>query len=104
VIRERILPLARDVGVVVAIEKIWDGFVFGPSEVARYVDAFDSPWVKAGFDTATSVFYTDHQDWIRILGGRLAKVRIGGGRDELAEVRRALEKIEYDGWVTATVS
>jgi len=101
VIRERVLPVARDLGVVLAVEKIWDEFLVAPSELARYVDAFDSPWVKAAYDASNIVFYARHQDWIRILGPRLVMVRIASGCTDLAEARRALEGIDYDGWVTA---
>jgi L-ribulose-5-phosphate 3-epimerase len=100
VLYERVLPVARDSGVVLAIVKVWDGFLVGPSEVARYVDAFDSPWVKAAFDTANAPFYTHPADWIRTLGPRLANVRVGGLSVDLAEMRRALDEIGYEGWVT----
>ena len=93
VICERILPLAEHAAVTLAIEDVWDGFVVGPLEVARYVDAFESPWVKACVDTSRTVFYASHRDFIRVLGSRVVKVRtrsIG-----------ALGDVAFDGWVTA---
>ena len=121
VIRERILPLARDLDLVLAVEEVWDGFLLGPPEVARYVDAFSSPCVKACFDMGRIIFYTHPQDWIRAMGPRLVNVRArhirldrnGGGRDlgnmgegsaDWGEVRTALEEIAYDGWVTADIA
>lgn len=107
VIREEVLPLARDLGIVLAVEHVWDGFVLGPPEAARYVDAFDSRWVKAGFDMSRTVFYAHPHDWIRSLGSRLVKVRVRRvaetGVDWL-EVRKALNEIAYDGWVTADIA
>jgi len=100
VIRERILPLARHLDVVLAVDEVWDGFILGPPEVARYVDALRSPWVKACFDTGRSVFYAAPQDWIRALGSRLAKVRARKARADWVEVAEALQEIGYDGWVT----
>jgi L-ribulose-5-phosphate 3-epimerase len=100
VIRERILPLARHLGIVLAIDEVWDGFILGPPEVARYVDAFASPWVKACFDTDRGVFYASHQDWIRTLGSRLVKVRAREGGAAWLAVTGALEEIAYEGWVT----
>ncbi len=100
---QRVLPMARDTGVVIAVEKVWDGFLVGPFEVARYVDAFDSPWVQAAFDTTSAPFYTRPGDWIRTLGPRIANVRVGGDCD-LAAVRAALDEVEYDGWVTFSSS
>jgi hexulose-6-phosphate isomerase len=103
VIRERILPLARELDVVVAVERVSNGPLFGPLELARYVDALDSPWVKASFDTGHIVFYAYPQDWIRALGRRIAKVHLRIGQEDVdwGEVRRALREIGYDGWMTA---
>ena len=68
VIRERLLPLARELKVVVAVEEVWNKFLLSPLEFARYVDEFDSPWLKAYFDVGNVVFYGYPQDWIRALG------------------------------------
>ena len=43
VIRERLLPMARDLKVVIAIEEVWNKFLLSPIEFARYVDEFDRP-------------------------------------------------------------
>jgi L-ribulose-5-phosphate 3-epimerase len=104
VIREQVLPLARELGVVLAVEEVWDGVVLGPPEVARYVDAFASPWVKASFDTSRGVFYSQPQDWIRTLGSRLVNVRLHSMSVDWVEVRRALDEIAYDGWWTAEIA
>ncbi len=45
-------------------------------EFARYVDEFESPWLKAYFDVGNVVFYGFPQDWIRALGPRIAKVHL----------------------------
>ena len=104
VIRERILPVARDLGVVIAIEEVRPGFVPCPSEVALYVDAFDSRSVKACFDVSRIPFYTHPQDWIRALGPRLVQVRtsdvhLDAAGGDWTEVSRALSEIAYAGWV-----
>jgi len=121
VIRERLLPLARELKVVVAVEEVWNKFLLGPLEFARYVDAFASPWVRAYFDMGNVVFYAYPQDWIRTLGRRIAKVHvkdfrldrtggrlqsrnIGEGDVDWVEVRKALGEIGYDGWVTAEIA
>ena len=46
VIRERLLPMARDLKVVIAVEEVWNKFLLSPIEFARYVDEFESPWVQ----------------------------------------------------------
>ena len=57
VIRERILPLAQELKVVIGIEEVWNKFLLSPLEMARYVDEFASPWVKAYLDVGNMVFY-----------------------------------------------
>jgi L-ribulose-5-phosphate 3-epimerase len=107
VIREQVLPLAREIGIVLVVEDVWDGFVLGPSEAARYVDALGSEWVKTCFDMSRTVFYARPHDWIRALDSRLMKLRVTRiletGIDWL-EVRKALNAIAYDGWVTAEIA
>ena len=68
VIRERLLPLASELKVVIAVEEVWNKFLLSPLEFARYVDEFDSPRLKAYFDVGNVVFYGFPQDWIRVLG------------------------------------
>jgi hexulose-6-phosphate isomerase len=121
VIRERVLPLARELKVVVAVEEVWNKFLLSPLEFARYVDDFASPWLKAYFDVGNIVFYGYPQDWIRTLGPRIAKVHLkdfqldrangrfnwknlGEGDIDWVEVRKALSDVGYDGWVTTEIT
>jgi L-ribulose-5-phosphate 3-epimerase len=121
VIRERLLPVARDLKVVIAIEEVWNKFLLSPLEFARYVDEFESPWVRAYFDVGNIVLYAFPQDWIRTLGPRIAKIHlkdfnfdrrngrftwknIGEGDIDWPEVRRALNEINYSGFVTTELS
>jgi L-ribulose-5-phosphate 3-epimerase len=121
VIRERLLPLAAELKVVVAVEEVWNKFLLSPLEFARYVDEFDSPWLKAYFDVGNVVFYGFPQDWIRALGKRIVKLHIkdfqldrpggkfawknlGEGDVDWIEVRKALGEIGYDGYVTTEIS
>jgi hypothetical protein len=43
VIRERILPLASELKVIVGIEEVWNKFLLSPLELNKYVDEFASP-------------------------------------------------------------
>jgi L-ribulose-5-phosphate 3-epimerase len=121
VIRERLLPIARDLKVIIAVEEVWNKFLLSPVEFARYVDEFDSPWLKAYFDVGNVVIYAFPQDWIRTLGPRIVKVHlkdfnfdrpngrftwkpIGEGDIDWPEVRRALGDVGYAGYVTTEVS
>jgi L-ribulose-5-phosphate 3-epimerase len=121
VIRERLLPLASDLKVVIAVEEVWNKFLLSPIEFARYVDEMGSPWVKAYFDVGNVVFYGYPQDWIRTLGSRIAKVHLkdfqldrpgskyawknlGEGDIDWVEVRKAFADVGYDGWMTTEIS
>ena len=119
VIRERLLPMAKDLKVVIAVEEVWNKFLLSPLEFARYVDEFQSPWVKAYFDVGNIVFYAFPQDWIRTLGPRIVKIHLkdfkldrrsfnftnlGEGDIDWPEVRRALNDIKYGGFVTTELS
>ena len=121
VIRERLLPMARDLKVVIAVEEVWNKFLLSPLEFAKYVDEFETPALRAYFDVGNIVFYGFPQDWIRTLGPRIAKMHIkdfkldrrqgkftwtniGEGDIDWPEVRRALSEIKYDGYVTTEIS
>jgi L-ribulose-5-phosphate 3-epimerase len=121
VIRERLLPIAKDTKVTIAVEEVWNKFLLSPIEFARYVDEFESPLVKAYFDVGNIVLYAFPQDWIRTLGPRIAKIHlkdfnfdrrngrffwknIGEGDIDWQEVRRALNDIKYAGFVTTELN
>ena len=56
------------------MENVWNKFLLSPIEFARYVDDFNSPWVKAYFDVGNVVLFAYPQDWIRTLKERIIKL------------------------------
>jgi hexulose-6-phosphate isomerase len=121
VIRERLLPLAAELNVIIAIEEVWNKFLLSPLEFARYVDEFNSRWVRAYCDVGNMVFYGYPQDWIRTLGSRTVKVHlkdfmvdrregrfywknIGEGEIDWVEVRKALAEVGFEGYMTTEIS
>ncbi len=121
VIRERLLPIAKELNVVIGIEEVWNKFLLSPLEFARYVDEFESPLIRAYFDVGNVVFYGYPQDWIRTLGPRIVKVHVkdfsldrsggkftwknvGEGDIDWIDVRRALADVKYNGFITTEVS
>ena len=113
-----ILPDAEKAGIAIAIEEVWNRFLLSAPEFARYVDEFQSPWVKAYFDVGNVIEYGYPQEWIRELGPRIAKVHIkeyakpkrfdyplGDGKEiDWKAVRKAFEDVGYHGWITAEVN
>jgi len=112
-IRE-LLPMAKELDVVIAIENVWNKFLLSPLEFARYVDEFESPYLQAYFDCGNIALYGFPHDWIRTLGRRIAKVHVKGfdvkkrkftnlldGTIDWLEVRRAFSDIRYNGYIGA---
>jgi L-ribulose-5-phosphate 3-epimerase len=110
-IRE-LLPMAKDLGIIIALEEVWNKFLLSPLEMATYIDEFKSPWVRSYFDVGNVVLYGYPQDWIRTLGKRIAKVHVkdfkrkrdgyewvnlGDGDVDWPEVRKAFDEIGYVG-------
>lgn len=109
----KLLPLAEELGVVIAVENVWNKFLLSPLEFARYVDEFESPWLKAYFDIGNVILFGYSQDWIRTLGKRTVKIHLKDfkrqgyewtnlldGDVNWPQVRRALDEIGYDGYLT----
>src|SRR5690349_3949716 len=46
---KRMIPMAEQLKVIIAVEGVWNKFLLSPLEFARYVDEFQSPWVRAYF-------------------------------------------------------
>jgi L-ribulose-5-phosphate 3-epimerase len=112
----KLIPLAHELKVVIAIEEVWNKFLLSPREFAHYIDEFKSPWIRAYFDVGNVVLYGYPQDWIRTLGPRIAKLHIkdfswkklvakwvplGEGDIDWHAIYAALNEIGYKG--TATV-
>jgi len=111
----KLIPLAEELKVIIAIEEVWNKFLLSPLEMPKYVDEFQSPWVKAYFDVGNVVLYGYPQDWIRNLGKRIAKVHIkdfkrledgyrwvnlGEGDIDWPAVRKAFADVGYTGYAT----
>ena len=116
----KLLPLAKELKVIIAIENVGNRFLLSPLEMARYVDEFKSRWIRSYFDIGNVVSTGYPQDWIRTLGKRLCRVhikRFEPGTDhpkfdpkdrrtqgiDWPDVRKAMNEVGYSGWITAEV-
>ena len=125
----RVLPLAEELGIKIALENVWNSFLLSPIEAARYVDELESPWVGWYFDVGNIVNYGWPEQWVRILGPRILKldvkefsrkkrndeglwkgfaVEIGDGDCNWPAVMTALDEIGFGadtpGWASAEVA
>jgi len=110
----RLIPTAKDTGVIVAVENVWNKFLLSPIEFARYLDELNSRWIKAYFDVGNVIIYGHAHHWIRTLGKRLVKIHLKDfkrsgyqwknlldGDVNWLQVRKALDEVGYDGYMTA---
>ncbi len=108
----KLIPLAAELKIVIALEEVWNKFLLSPLEMAKYIGEFQSQWIKAWFDVGNVVLYGYPQDWIRTLGKNIAKVHLkdfkrkedgyawvnlGDGDVDWPAVRQAFADIGYSG-------
>jgi hexulose-6-phosphate isomerase len=72
----KLIPLAEELKVIIALEEVWNKFLLSPIEFAKYIDEFNTPWVRAYFDVGNVQLYAYPADWIRTLGNRIVKLHI----------------------------
>lgn len=116
---KKAIPFAEKLGVKIAVENVWNSFLLSPMEAARYIDQFRSPWVGAYFDIGNVLTYGWPEQWIKILGKRIAKihikeysrkiadsqgksagfnVKLREGDNNWSAVMKALDETGYQGW------
>lgn len=123
---KKMLPLASSLGQMILFENVWNKMMYehdkgpeqGPERFIRFVDSFNSPWVGMYYDVGNHWKYGQPGDWIRAFGRRCVKMdakgysraknnwtELTGPDDDLpwADVRKALEEIDFSGWATAEV-
>jgi hexulose-6-phosphate isomerase len=111
----KLLPLAAELKVVIAMENVGNRFLLSPLEFAKYVDEYKSPWVRAYFDVGNLINTGYPQDWILTLGKRIVKLHfkeaamkrtpgqrllLGEGDIDWKAVAAALKEIGYRGSAT----
>jgi hexulose-6-phosphate isomerase len=118
------IPLAAQLGIVIAIENVWNHFLYdhaGDStqtadKFVKFVDELNSPWVGMQFDIGNHWKYGSMGDWIRALGKRIVKLdakgfsradnkftKIGEGDLDWNDASKALAEINFIGWCAAEV-
>lgn len=118
---KKAIPLAEKLKVKIAVENVWNNFLLSPMEAASYVDQFKSKMVANYFDCGNVLVYGWPEQWIKILGSRIAKVHIKEFSRKIADkqgkgagfgvkllegdvnwpvVMKALDDIGYHNWTT----
>ncbi|MBN2452335.1 MAG: sugar phosphate isomerase/epimerase, partial [Lentisphaeria bacterium] len=71
-----LVPVMDRLGVSLAFEFVWNGFLFSPMEVARFLDEVNSPRVGFYFDPGNMAVFQYPHHWVRILGARTLRVHL----------------------------
>ncbi len=112
-----LIPYAAEQGVVIALENVWNNLWVKPDLFAALVRSFRSPWVKAYLDLGNHVKYAPTTEWVEALGHDIAKCHVKDfklnpdGKDgdwadirdgsvDWPGVRQALDRLDYNGWLT----
>ena len=114
---QKLIPIAEKLGVIIAVENVWNLMWVMPKFFANFVASFDSPWLRAYFDIANHVKFAPPDVWIHTLGKLIAKchvkefkfnpdghngtfVPLRTGSMNWPVIRQALDDINYNGWAS----
>ena len=111
----KLVPVAAEKGITIALENVWNKFLLSPMEFSQYLDEFESETITAYFDVGNIVLYGYPQHWVRSLGSRISKVHVKGFNANESRftyliedctidwnaVMAAFEEIGYDDYMTA---
>jgi L-ribulose-5-phosphate 3-epimerase len=115
---KKAIPVARDLGVKIAIENVGNDFIVTPQQAVDYLDAINSEWVGFHFDIGNAGRVGPAEKWIQVLGKRILKIHIkdysakpaepgakGNARPKLLDgdtnwpaVMKALDNAGYSDW------
>lgn len=100
-------------GITIGVENVWNKFLLSPLEMRRFIDEINHPAVKVYFDAGNVLQFGFPEQWVRILGERIAKVHIKDFRRDIGNITgftnllsgdmqwkrlmEALAEIGYDG-------
>lgn len=119
------IPLARELGVKIAVEDVWNEFLLSPLEAARYIDEFEAPdAIGWHMDIGNVMAWGYPEQWIHVLGKRILKLhakefsrekmnkegrwkgfdaKLGDGDIDWKKVMHELDVAGYHTWICAEV-
>ncbi len=113
---KEIAKTAEDLNVKLAVELVWNGFLFSPLEMKRFLDDVGSTHIGFYFDPGNMAVFQYPQHWARVVGPHIKLVhakdwkgsalkgewtRLFEGEVDFAAVNRELRAHGYDGpWIS----
>lgn len=116
---KRAVPLAKELGVSISIENVWNNFILSPMEAVRFLDDVGDPIVGWHFDIGNVLRYGWPEQWIKVLGKRINRIHVKEfsidkmkneglykgfdcdlteGSNNWAAIMKALDDTGYTGW------
>jgi hexulose-6-phosphate isomerase len=109
---QQIAGTAEQLKVSLAVEFVWNGFLFSPLEMKHFLDEVGSPYIGFYFDPGNMAVFQYPHHWVRIVGEHIKMVHLkdwrgralnGGwtalmeGEVDYATMNRELRSAGYDG-------
>jgi L-ribulose-5-phosphate 3-epimerase len=107
----QVVPVAKDLGVKIAVENVWNNFITKPEQAVAFLEAINSPEVGWHFDIGNVIKYGAPEEWIPVLGRRILKLHIKEyskargfgvkffeGDNKWPAIMKALDDVGYEGW------
>lgn len=116
---KKAVPLAKELGVKISIENVWNNFILSPLEAVRYLDEVGDPIVGWHFDIGNVLRYGWPEQWITVLGKRINRIHVKEystkkmkdegvwkgfdcdlteGDNNWPAIMKALDEVGYTGW------
>lgn len=116
---KKAIPLAKELGVSISIENVWNNFILSPMEAIRFMDDAGDPIVGWHFDIGNVLRYGWPEQWIKVLGKRINRIHVKEfsidkmkneglykgfdcdlteGSNNWPAIMKALDTAGYNGW------
>jgi L-ribulose-5-phosphate 3-epimerase len=116
---KKAVPLAKELGVKISIENVWNNFILSPIEAVSFLDEVGDPIVGWHFDIGNVLRYGWPEHWIPVLGKRINRIHVKEystkkmkdegvwkgfdcdltqGDNNWPAIMKALDGVGYTGW------
>lgn len=118
---KKAVPLAKELGVAISIENVWNNFLLSPLEAVRFLEEIGQPSNVVGwhFDIGNVGRYGWAEQWVKVLGKRINRIHVKEydtkkmkeegtykgfdvdlteGTNNWPAIMKALDDVGYSGW------
>jgi hexulose-6-phosphate isomerase len=116
---KKAVPLAKELGVRISIENVWNNFILSPLEAVKFLDDVGDPIVGWHFDIGNVGRFGWAEQWIKVLGKRINRIHVKEfdtkkmkeeglykgfdcdlteGTNNWPAIMKALDEAGYTGW------